>query len=238
MTFWSALILGLLSSFHCAGMCGGLQAAIQQITTIRTRAEAIWHLLALNMGRLLTYIVIGVLLATFGSTALYKADISWLTRGARIMAAVTLILLGVYMLLSQQKPFAVLEKLTQPLWAKLSPLLNNNHNRLLVSLQQGLIWGFLPCGLVYAVWLTTLFANTPTQAAQTMLGFGLGTLPSMLLTGVAFIRFKQLVANRAVQIVGGLVFIAGGLLMLTAPWWVDKSFLQAYPQLISTMFCL
>jgi len=71
-----------------------------------------------------------------------------------------------------------------------------------------------------------------------MLGFGLGTLPAMLLTGTLYQYLRTLVKSRSVQFLGAMVFIQGGVLVLLAPYFTDMSFTRAYPQLMSTMFCL
>ena len=106
------------------------------------------------------------------------------------------------------------------------------------SYRLGLMWGFLPCGLVYGVLLTTLFANDALQGGLTLLGFGLGTLPAMILTGSLYQHFRSLIRALYVQLFGGFIFIQGGLLIIFAPYFTDLGFMRAYPQLMSTMFCI
>lgn len=239
MTFISAVILGLLASMHCAGMCGGLQSVLQQPLVIRSKSEANKHLLALNMGRLSIYLLAGLLFASTGSGVLGWVDVPKVSMIARYLSAGLLVLIGLQLLLSRQRPFLWLEQAGAALWRWLSPVLAGiSSSKIPASYQRGLVWGFLPCGLVYSVLLTTLFAETPLDGGLIMLGFGLGTLPALLLTGNFYLQLRQATQNRGVQAVGGLLFIQGGLLTFLAPQFVSTGFMQSYPQLMSNIFCL
>ena len=239
MTFLSALILGLLASAHCAGMCGGLQSALQQSFVIRSRQQATIHLLALNLGRLSTYVLFGLMFGLLGSQLLSFINIPELSRAARLIAAAVLIALGVQLVLSNTKPFQLLEKFGAKLWAQVRQRQpKDGAESLGRSYRSGLLWGFLPCGLVYGVLLTTLFANDALQGGLTLLGFGLGTLPAMILTGSLYQHFRSLIRALYVQLFGGFIFIQGGLLIIFAPYFTDLGFMRAYPQLMSTMFCI
>jgi sulfite exporter TauE/SafE len=239
MTFLSALLLGLLASAHCAGMCGGLQSALQQSYVIRSRQQAIIHLAALNLGRLSIYIMFGFVFGSLGTTLLGLFDVPLLTRGARYLAALFLIALGLQLIFSNSRPFQSIEKIGGKLWNVISRnRANSSSDSVGRSYRLGLIWGFLPCGLVYGVLLTTLFSNNGLQGAFTLLGFGLGTMPALVLTGTLYQTLRSLVRTRYVQLFGGVTFIQGGLLMILAPMFTSLNFMQTYPQLMSTMFCV
>lgn len=238
MTFVSALLLGLLASAHCAAMCGGLQGALQQPLVLRSRRDAIVHLVMLNTGRITTYILAAVIFSFFGAKLLLKFDIPSITQALRYLAAFVLIALGVQLLLSKSKPFLWLEKYGVALWKyvqRYRPM--QNKSRIRHSLIRGLIWGFLPCSLIYGVLVSTLFLPTTMDAAAVMLGFGLGTLPAMLLTGGLYQSFRSFIRNRAVQTLGGIVFIQGGVFIIIAPWFTSTEFMGAYPEIMATMFC-
>ena len=192
MTFISAVLLGLLASLHCAGMCGGLQSVLQQPLIIRSRAESNHHLIALNLGRLSIYCLAGFMISSFGSGLLGWLDVPLLTQIARYLLAGLLVVIGLQLLLSTQRPFIWLERAGALLWRKISTCLGGiSSSRISASYQRGLVWGFLPCGLVYSVLLTTLFAESAIQGGLIMLGFGLGTLPALLLTGNLYMQFRQ-----------------------------------------------
>ena len=239
MTFWSALILGLLASVHCAGMCGGLQAALQQPQVIRSPREHLVHLIALNLGRVCTYLIAGFIVAALGLTLLQP----WMTGMAsglpRIAAATVLLLIGMHLLFYRYQILGFLEPLGQGVWRVATRLIPSvSHSGLRGSFSRGLLWAFLPCGLLYSVLIVSLFAENAVQGAAITAGFGLGTLPSMLLTGTAYLKLKNLIQHTGVRTVGGVFFVQGAVLMLIAPWIVPTSFQQQYPQLMTTFFCL
>lgn len=239
MTFLSALILGLLASAHCAGMCGGLQTALQQPVIVRSANEIMRHVMAMNAGRLTTYVGAGALLAGTGAGFVQAVDLPQLALVVRYITALLLILLGCQFVFSRQRPFAAIERFGRALWQPFSKRLAMQDSAgLATSFKRGLLWGFLPCGLVYAVLLTTLFSPGALQGAQVMLGFGLGTIPALVLTGGIYQHFRRVAHNDNVRWVGGLVFILGGVLMVATPWLVDMEFMHNYPQLLSPLFCL
>jgi hypothetical protein len=149
-----------------------------------------------------------------------------------------ILLIGIQLLNGNQKPFHFLERLGTVLWKPMSRLIKHNSAHYKQSFISGLAWGFLPCGLVYGVLLTALFAEGLSNSALIMLGFGMGTLPAMLLMGSSYQWFRTWTRSASVQIAGGSFFIFGGVLMLTAPWWISKEFLKDYPQLLNMVFCV
>lgn len=239
MTFLSAMLLGLLASAHCAGMCGGLQSVLQQSQVIRSKRQIFIHLVVLNIGRLSVYVLFGFLVGSLGTEILEVVDIPQLTRSARYITSVLLIVLGLQLIIAKAKPFERIERIGICIWnfvSRYQPKVNQSS--IGTSYRRGLIWGFLPCGLVYGVLLTTLFSNNGWQGAITLLGFGLGTLPALLLTGSLYQQLRVLVRSRYTQFFGGAIFIQGGLLMLLAPLFTNLDFMQTYPQLMLTMFCV
>ncbi len=242
MTFWSALLLGLIASPHCAGMCGGLQLAFQRGTeprvALRSATQQRAHLLLLNLGRISTYVVAGVGFAWLGLGLVSQLNIPQISSVLRVFAAIVILLIGAQLLWQSHRPFYYLEGLGSALWRYVSRYIKFDSGRYQHSYISGLAWGFLPCGLVYGVVLSAVFAPDLLDSGLIMLGFGLGTLPVMLLTGSAYQAFHVWHKSSSVQIAGGVFFVVGGLLMLTAPWWVSKEFLKEYPQLLNLVFCI
>ncbi|RBP50693.1 sulfite exporter TauE/SafE family protein [Arenicella xantha] len=242
MTFWSALILGLLASAHCAGMCAGLQMAMLSGPTsnqvIRSQTDAIWHVALLNFGRMVTYVSLGVVFTLLSYTVVAQLNISAVSRALRIATALTIVLIGIQLLMRKKRPFQRLEQLASSIWRPISKLIVHDSNRRYRSFLAGIAWGFLPCGLVYGVLLTSVFSADVFGAGLVMLGFAIGTMPALVLSGLLFKRFQSVVSNRYSQTIGGLFFILGGLAMLTAPYWVSREFLNDYPLLLNTVFCI
>jgi sulfite exporter TauE/SafE len=80
----------------------------------------------------------------------------------------------------------------------------------------GLVWGWLPCGMVYAVLALALASGSALDGGVIMLAFGLGTLPVMITMGVAFNTLGRLVRNPWVRRVAGILVIFMGVAMLLA----------------------
>lgn len=243
MTFWSALILGLIASGHCIGMCGGLQLALQnspsdQGIVMRSQKQQNHYLLLLNSGRIATYFLAGLVFSFIGASTLIKLNIVELSYTARLFAGLIVTLIGLQILLREQRPFQFIEALGVSLWKKVSKTIDHSSNTWSTALLNGFVWGFLPCGLVYGVLLSTMFIQSPIQGALVMIGFGIGTIPALVLTGLSFHKFRSAVNTKWVQHSAAWFFIFGGALMISAPYWVSKEFLRGYPILLNSVFCI
>ena len=74
-----------------------------------------------------------------------------------------------------------------------------------------MMWGWLPCGLVYSVLAMTLLTGSAARGAATMLAFGLGTLPNLMAAGLLLVKFRKIVQGRALRFSAGLLVLAFGL---------------------------
>ena len=75
----------------------------------------------------------------------------------------------------------------------------------------GLVWGFLPCGMVYSVLSMTLLTGSALRGAGLMLAFGAGTLPNLLLAGLLLKRFRDVVQGRPLRLAAGLLVLGFGV---------------------------
>lgn len=75
----------------------------------------------------------------------------------------------------------------------------------------GVLWGWLPCGMVYAALLLALSTGDPLQGTVVMLAFGLGTLPNMLLMSGVVRRLQPLFKRRGARRVAAGIVAAAGL---------------------------
>ena len=212
LSFAAALIVGLLGSSHCLGMCGGIVAALDlgvaADPTSKPRSLFIYQL-AYNSGRICSYLLVGLLAGSLGA-GLAQLGVSPLA--GKLVAAAFMIALGLY-LANWWRGLAVLEKLGYKLWHHIQPLgkrlfpVRNPFQAYLL----GMLWGWLPCGLVYAVVAWSMTTNNAYDGAKLMLGFGLGTLPAMLIAGRVFTVFKDLARSPLVRTSAGIIIIAFGL---------------------------
>ncbi|MGE3775384.1 MAG: sulfite exporter TauE/SafE family protein, partial [Gammaproteobacteria bacterium] len=106
------------------------------------------------------------------------------------------------------------------LWRRLAPL----GRRLLPvttlprALGFGMVWGWMPCGFVYAVLLLAMLAADPLQAAATMFAFGLGTVPAMLATAIGAPQLLRFVGRPHSRQAAGAILLACAVLTFVAPW--------------------
>ena len=212
LSFGAAIIVGLLGSSHCIGMCGGIVAALNMGVSDeigkKPRSLFVYHL-GYNSGRICSYLLVGLLAGTLGA-GLAQLGVSPVA--GRLFAAAFMIALGLY-LANWWRGLAILEKLGVKLWRYIQPL----GQRLLPvrsplqAFYLGLLWGWLPCGLVYAVVAWSLATANALEAAKLMLGFGIGTLPALLIAGNAFNYFKGWVRSPLLRTSAGITIIAFGL---------------------------
>ena len=132
--------------------------------------------------------------------------------GVVLMIAIGLYLAGWLPQLSKVERIGVpLWKVLEPIGRKLVPVTTMPR-----ALLYGLVWGWLPCGMVYFVLVWALTSGSAAQGALTMAAFGLGTLPSLLAAGLAVSSLKRFTQMKTVRQVVGVLVIAmaiGSLLM-------------------------
>jgi len=180
LTFLTALLAGLFGSTHCLGMCGGIATALGAASEGR-RA---WQPLLYHGGRILGYGIAGATAGALGAAAGLAFAISQWSAILRLGTALIVILIGLDISLgagTRTRWLRAPERWGAWLWRRLAPA-----RRLPMpsaprarALLLGLLWGWLPCGLVYSVLLAAAVAGGARGGALTMLGFGLGTLPAM-----------------------------------------------------------
>jgi len=136
-----------------------------------------------------------------------------------VAANLMLVALGLY-LTGFTRALAGVERLGQRLWARVQPLTRRflPARSVAQAFPLGVLWGFLPCGLVYSVLATALVTGSAERGAALMLAFGLGTLPNLLLAGMLLTRLRDVVRNQAVRMGAGLVVLAFGVFgLVTTP---------------------
>jgi len=119
--------------------------------------------------------------------------------------------LGLY-LAGISSAVARLEPIGKAAWRRLQPLTRRflPANTVPRALGLGLLWGWLPCGLVYSVLATALLAGGTLSGAAIMFAFGLGTLPNLMAAGLLARGFRSLVAARPVRVASGMLVLGFG----------------------------
>ncbi|MEO6420143.1 MAG: sulfite exporter TauE/SafE family protein [Polyangiaceae bacterium] len=215
--FLPPLLLGALGATHCATMCGGIVGATGAGTDARVRlkvASQISILLSQNAGRIFSYGAAGALAGGFASLAAaasFTGARSWLQVFSGLM------MLGIGLFLVGVLPrFATVERIGLPIWRRLEPI-----GRRFLPLRTsghafgfGLVWGWLPCGLVYSALSIAVGTGSAKDGALTMIAFGLGTAPALLAMGTMASAVSRAARRPVVRAGAGLVIAAFGVLHL------------------------
>lgn len=181
---YMAFITGLLGAGHCIGMCGGLVSALS-LSDAGQRGGWLFHLLY-NSGRVATYTFIGAVVGWLGSALAYTDHFKVVTRSLLLCSDLFVILIG----LGTAGMFARLNiaKLDFPGPIRSMSKAVDRLRRLppaLSALPLGLLFGFIPCGYLYAVAITAAQSASIMTGALMLLAFGIGTAPSLFFFGGA-----------------------------------------------------
>ena len=216
--------LGFLGSFgHCLGMCGPITMAfsLSQQTGKGDRWSQLRFHLLLNLGRMVSYALVGVAIGALGSVLVASGQMAGVGSSLRRMISLLTGLLLIWFGLSNIRPDLI------PKVPLLNPMAQAGwHDRLSRAMQKlslnpqrwtplllGLAWGLMPCGFLYAAQLKAAETANLWMGGATMLAFGLGTLPMLLGVGVST---SLLSADRRGQLfrLGGWITLLIGVLIL------------------------
>ena len=212
-TYISAFAAGLLGGVHCIGMCGGIVGALGFATGQQQKSLNFYAiLLSYNAARISSYVLAGSLMGGISALAVYWLDIRLLQISMQWFAAVLMIVLGLY-LAGWTSVLVHIEKAGAGLWRILEPQARRflPVRTIPQAFVLGLLWGWLPCGLVYSVLLWSVASANVVDGALLMLCFGLGTLPNLLAMGVFAQRLSALVRNLRVRQLAGVMVMGFGL---------------------------
>lgn len=206
-SYLALFLIGLLGGTHCIGMCGGIVSALSMGAPSRLPLH-----LAYNAGRITSYAVAGAIAGALGGLSLILSDQLPVRIVLYVLANLMLVALGLY-LTGITQALAFTERFGKKLWVHLQPLSKRYLPARTVAqaFPLGLLWGWLPCGLVYSALATALTSGSALHGAGMMLAFGAGTLPNLLLAGLLAVRLKDYAAKPAVRLIAGLLILGFGL---------------------------
>ncbi|MBY0362826.1 MAG: sulfite exporter TauE/SafE family protein [Phreatobacter sp.] len=228
LTFFAGMLMGFASSLHCAGMCGSIGSAL--MLTVHPDGDARQRarmLLVTQFGRVLAYAVAGGILGTFGSGIAGAFDQTAAYRVLQWASAVTLGWIGLSTA-GLIPSLVAFDRLAAPVGHAMMTM-TSRHPGFGVGgpMALGIIWGFMPCAMVYGALFTAMLAGTGAGGAALMLGFGLGTVPAVMASAMGVATLKSLGRNPAASMAVGLAITAfavasvligpeGGILCLPA----------------------
>jgi hypothetical protein len=218
LTVTQVFLIGLVSTLHCLGMCGGIIGALSLSLPAEVRASRLRLVIfsaLFNGGRVISYVAAGLLAGAFGMELLKALGLQNAHAILRYAGVLFMVAIGFY-LAGWFPQLARVERLGQPIWRRLEPVARkmmpiNSASR---ALLYGMAWGWLPCGMVYMVLFMTVTAGSAVQGGLMMLAFGLGTLPSMLSAGVMATWIRRLARSPRTRQLIGLVIIVMALASL------------------------
>lgn len=212
VSYLVAFTMGIFSSLHCIGMCGSIigTLTLSLKPEIRNNKRILaTYVLNYNSGRILSYTLAGALVGFAETFATLPFGLEHGHRFLQVISASIMIGAGLY-IAGWFPHFAYIEKVGVKLWKQLEPW-----GRKLIPVKTrihaflfGMIWGWLPCSLVYAALALAATTGDIQRSALTMLAFGLGTLPSVMGVGIitdAITKFSKM--NRLKKIVGSLLVL-------------------------------
>ncbi len=211
INFYTALMIGMVGSLHCIGMCGPI--AVSLPLGNKSWGHRTLGGLTYNTGRILTYGILGALFGLLGK----GIEMAGLQRWASVLIGVVMILSVLFPVLFKGKI-----KIEQLLFGYAGRMVGKFRKLFAISsfpslFLIGLLNGLLPCGLVYVAVAGALNTNSILGGVGFMLVFGLGTLPVMLaipllgnLIGSGF-RKKYRYLLSVLVVVLGILFVLRGL---------------------------
>ena len=212
----SAWLVGALGGLHCAAMCGGLLAAVTARDAagprpLLSRTALARRQLGYHAGRLSTYALLGAVFGAAGSLTVSAVALLPFQRSLYIAANVVLLCLGASLVIRVPAVHA----LQRVGVASLAPVLRTfgpilRRDDIYGRAGMGLVWGLMPCAMVYSVLPLALMSGGAWQGAAVMLAFGAGTLPNLIALGAAIDGIRRWLSSRTVRLFGALVLFAFG----------------------------
>ena len=208
---YSAFIFGLISSFHCIGMCGPI--AMMLPVDRNNEAKKITQIITYHIGKLTAYGILGLVFGLLGRS-FYLAG----------MQQQLSIIVGILMILVALIPEKVFAKynFSKPVYrvitkvkSSLGQQFKNKSYKSLFTI--GLLNGFLPCGMVYVALFGAIAMQNVSLGIGYMILFGLGTIPMMVAvvyaSGLLSFSFRGTIqkAIPLVAVIIGMLFIIRGL---------------------------
>lgn len=217
MGYGMLFIIGLLTSVHCIAMCGGinLSQCIPQGETPneRSKLDTFRPAFLYNLGRVISYTVIGFILGFVGMLigGGSGAGLSTLFQGIiKIIAGILMVIMGINML----GIFPWLRRFHLRMPKFLAVKIGRKKAKSSEPLIVGLLNGLMPCGPLQSMQIVALAAGNPFTGAISMFLFSLGTVPLMLGFGSLVSALSRKFSQKVMS-VGAVLVVVLGLAMLS-----------------------
>jgi sulfite exporter TauE/SafE len=220
----TALLVGFLGGVHCLGMCGPIAGALTfQVSAeiqVRPKRLAIMQL-GYNLGRVSTYGILGLVAGFVGWALVEAGDWLFIQRWLLAFAGLWMIILAAWFKGWSSLP-SKLEGVFSHRWRALSARWRPRMlpvSNVWQAYIFGLLWGLLPCGLVYSTLILAISVGSVWMGGMVMLAFGLGTLPNVLVMGMSAFWLTRFQRQAWVRTVAALAMATFGVLTLWQALW-------------------
>jgi sulfite exporter TauE/SafE len=223
--------VGLVTSIHCVFMCGGLVLTY----AVKGTEQGPWYRrlvphLAYQGAKIVSYATVALLLGGLVALLGRAIDITPFRNWLQVVAGIYMVLLGIGMTgkvpvlrhISPRPPKFLIDALSKNR-KKANSDASEGKASLATPISFGLLTGLMPCAPLIAAQASAMATGSPLLGVLAMIGFGLGTMPLMLVFGFAssllsrgFQAKMQVVAALAVMIFG-LVILNRGLMVVGSP---------------------
>jgi len=201
-SFGMLFVIGLLTSVHCVAMCGGINLSQCLAGNGQGRFSGLMPSLKYNLGRVISYTVIGGIVGAIGSAVQFTGTL----RGVvQLLAGVFMVLMGI----SLSGLFPSLARFTPHLPKALGRKINREKRESNSPLYVGLLNGLMPCGPLQAMQLYALSTGSIIGGATSMLLFSLGTVPLMFILGALSSILSRKFTKYMVTVGAVLVVVMG-----------------------------
>jgi uncharacterized protein len=207
----AAFVAGLLGGVHCAGMCGGIVGTL----ALQSRGPLLARQLGFNAGRIASYVAAGTVFGLAGGFAQMAGPVVTMQTAMFAAANALMVLLGLYVA-GWGAAMQRFEAAGAHLWRRVQPVARtflpiDSPRRAIAA---GVLWGWVPCGLVYSMLALAMASGSAHDGAFVMLAFGLGTLPNLLAAGMAAQKLFAIRRAPWIRRVAGLLIVVLGAIGL------------------------
>ena len=212
MSYGMLFLIGLLTSVHCIAMCGGINLSQcmplpKNVGENQSKLESLWPAILYNLGRVLSYTLIGGIVGALGSVISFTGE----TKGiVQIAAGIFMVIMGLNML----QFFPSLRRFVPRMPKGIANRIYRQKHRSNSPFYVGLLNGLMPCGPLQAMQLYALSTGSPIKGALSMFLFGLGTVPLMFGFG-AISRLLSQKFKHKVMTAGAVLVVMLGITMLS-----------------------
>ena len=216
LTLTAAFLAGLAGGVHCAAMCGPLIGiACGSRAGAAPRPRWLRQALSYNAGRITSYAFAGVLTGALGAAGLALRGTPDVQQALFATMSAALLLLAAYV--AGLAPLVrVIETAGSILWRRIEPWSRTflPARTPVRAFGLGLVWGWLPCGMVYLALIAAFATADPLHGALVMGAFGLGTLPNVLAIAAWFGIVVRIMRGRLARMLIAAVIASIGVVGL------------------------